>query len=457
MTPAGTVVQPVGIGSFLGDTIGHAVKALVLHVAEAGLHAIGATARAMLDSPPSVTDMRSGLMADAEQLGHVTGWVAAALSGHTVTADPSVATAPAPGQPGTVQAAAGGGCGACPGQAAPAVVTAPGRATGGAVAAARAVLAAGRDWDPATAVAVAGAESSWRPDARNASSASGLFQMKYPMHKALFGGAPWSDPYANARAAHALWRTNGWSQPWVTYRKGTYLKFMPAARAAVAQAGGFVTRPAPAARPRTAQVSFTTGTSAGVMVDGHKVSPVAARQLRLAEKLGGINLTVMQGGYGGSHVAASGTSHNYPGVVDVSPGTVGVERLLRQVGFAAWARNIPGRSSIGSGAHVHAVSLLDAGDAKAPQVVGSWARHGNGLGGNTDPAPHYAWVPNLAAQVGATALGSPGGATVTAISCADPPRAPAAKPKPPVAPKAPAPAPRAPRKSPGPPTAQAAA
>jgi hypothetical protein len=82
--------------------------------------------------------------------------------------------------------------------------------------------------------------------------------------------------------------------------------------------------------------------------------------------------------------------------MDVSPGTIAVETVLRRVGFAAWARNIPGRSSAGSGAHVHAVSLLDPGDKASPQVYGSWAHNGNGLSGsNNDPAAHVALVPGL--------------------------------------------------------------
>jgi endonuclease/exonuclease/phosphatase family metal-dependent hydrolase len=145
-------------------------------------------------------------------------------------------------------------------------------------------------------------------------------------------------------------------------------------------------------------------------MDGKSLSAIAASQIRLAEKIGGINLTIMQGGFGGSHIAASGTSHNYPGVVDVSPGTVAVERLLRRVGFAAWARNIPGRSRAGSGAHVHAVSLLDPGDKGSPQVYGSWAHNGNGLSGsNNDPAPHVPWLSGLRGLLGAGNLGSLGG------------------------------------------------
>ena len=152
---------------------------------------------------------------------------------------------------------------------------------------------------------------------------------------------------------------------------------------------------------------FQAFKSGGVFMDGKRISSIAARQIGLAEKIGHINLRIMQGGYGGSHIAASGSSHNYPGVADISPGSKFVEKLLRRVGFAAWARNIAGRSSVGSGAHVHAVSLLDPGDRNSPQVYGSWAHHGNGLSGyNNDPAPHYPLIAGLGKKLGGLDLGS---------------------------------------------------
>ena len=82
-------------------------------------------------------------------------------------------------------------------------------------------------------------------------------------------------------------------------------------------------------------------------------------------------------------------------MIDVSPGSLEAEKVLRQAGFAAWSRNVPGRSFVGSGQHVHAVSLLDPGCKNHPQVTGSWARGENGLDGSKDPAPHYDWYPAL--------------------------------------------------------------
>ena len=147
---------------------------------------------------------------------------------------------------------------------------------------------------------------------------------------------------------------------------------------------------------------FSVGADVPTTMNGMKISNIAAAQVALAKKLFGIDFRLMQGGYGGNHVAASGTSHNYPGVGDFAPGTIAAETALRKVGFAAWARNIAGRSSVGSGAHVHAASLLDPGNASDPQITGSWPSHGNGLGGaNNDPAPHYPWVKNLMGQLSA--------------------------------------------------------
>ena len=144
------------------------------------------------------------------------------------------------------------------------------------------------------------------------------------------------------------------------------------------------------------ETSLTMSNPSGkTIMDGKTVSRIVAQQILLAERESGIDFRVMQGGFGGSHYAASGTSHNYPGVIDVSPGTVEAEKVLRQAGFAAWSRNVPGRSYVGSGQHVHAVSLLDPACKDHPQVTGSWARGENGLDGGRDPAPRYDWFPAL--------------------------------------------------------------
>ena len=171
------------------------------------------------------------------------------------------------------------------------------------------------------------------------------------------------------------------------------------------------------ARNGDTAVSRRSASDGSTTVDGEKVSSIAAKQLQLAERASGIDLTVLQGGYADQpHFGASGGSHNYPGVVDVSPGSVQVETLLRRYGFAAWARNIAGRPHVGQRAHVHAVSLLDPGDRTSPQVYGSWADHKDGLGGGpgSDPAPHYPWVPGLGDQVGGVELAPTGDSAMQA-------------------------------------------
>jgi soluble lytic murein transglycosylase-like protein len=73
----------------------------------------------------------------------------------------------------------------------------------------------GPDGDWATAIAYR--ESRCIPTARNASGASGLFQMMLPLHSQLFinvcGSVDWTNPECNVRAAYALFKGSGRS-PW---------------------------------------------------------------------------------------------------------------------------------------------------------------------------------------------------------------------------------------------------
>lgn len=137
-----------------------------------------------------------------------------------------------------------------------------------------------------------------------------------------------------------------------------------------------------------------------VTMDGKFISAITAAQIEFVEAKTGKNLRIMQGGYGGAHYGPSGTSHNYPGSVDIAcadaSDCISVETAMRKGAFAAWARNVPGRSTAGSGAHVHGISLLDQGSTDAPQVRWSWPNKGNGLtGSHNDPAPHPPWYPDL--------------------------------------------------------------
>jgi hypothetical protein len=96
--------------------------------------------------------------------------------------------------------------------------------------------------DLVVAVAVAGAESGWVPDATNAntngSTDFGLWQIN-SVHATILAGGDWRDPYDNARMAYRVWAEAGraWT-PWVTYNTGAYRSHLPTARNAAA--GGAV-------------------------------------------------------------------------------------------------------------------------------------------------------------------------------------------------------------------------
>ncbi len=69
-----------------------------------------------------------------------------------------------------------------------------------------------------TMVRIAWRESNCQPTARNASGASGLFQLMLPLHADLFTGIgyspdQWSDPYVNIAVARHLYDMAGMS-PW---------------------------------------------------------------------------------------------------------------------------------------------------------------------------------------------------------------------------------------------------
>jgi hypothetical protein len=370
---------------------------------EGGAYATGKALRDLSEGPPNPDDVRDTFMAAAEVAGKFAGGVRAAWDGAAAPLQTPEDQAVPPTEGGATTVVTGSPCAPCGG------VNALPAATGvnGIDTAARAALRAGWTGDAAViAVAVAGPESAYQAGAKNRSStARGMWQTMMSFHAAKYHGGSWADPYANARVAHQIWADAGGWSPWVGYTSGAYRGFMARARAAVSRVQGRVSS--------AASVVFAANGVA--VVDGKRVSSIAARQLALAERLSGVDMRVMQGGYGGDHVAASGSSHNYPGVMDVSPGTIQVETWLRRVGFAAWARNIPGRSAAGSGAHVHAVSLLDPGDKGSPQVYGSWAHNGNGLSGaNNDPAAHVALVPGLSRTGGCS-----GGSSAPVVTAAE--------------------------------------
>jgi soluble lytic murein transglycosylase-like protein len=71
--------------------------------------------------------------------------------------------------------------------------------------------------DAEWAIGIAYRESRCIPTARNASGASGLFQMMMPMHSDLFmtacGSTDWANPECNIKAAWLLYQSSGRS-PW---------------------------------------------------------------------------------------------------------------------------------------------------------------------------------------------------------------------------------------------------
>lgn len=89
--------------------------------------------------------------------------------------------------------------------------------------------------DLVMAVAIAGAESSYRPTVRNSIGASGLWQILESAHPDLFTKYDWRDPAQNALRAHSVWTAahRSWN-PWTTFTSGAYRSHLNEARAAVA-------------------------------------------------------------------------------------------------------------------------------------------------------------------------------------------------------------------------------
>lgn len=87
------------------------------------------------------------------------------------------------------------------------------------------------------AVAIAGAESTFRPTASltyRGAHMRGLWQINDRAHANLIAGKQWQDPSVNAYMAHQIWEDAGRSwKPWSTYNSGSYRKFLkPSAVAA---------------------------------------------------------------------------------------------------------------------------------------------------------------------------------------------------------------------------------
>lgn len=70
----------------------------------------------------------------------------------------------------------------------------------------------------------------------------GLFQVNRRYHPEV-DRINWRDPVTNAQLAHQIWSSGGWGL-WVTYKNGSYLRFLSAAQAAIkANPGGTIPIP----------------------------------------------------------------------------------------------------------------------------------------------------------------------------------------------------------------------
>lgn len=135
-----------------------------------------------------------------------------------------------------------------------------------------------------------------------------------------------------------------------------------------------VKKAAAPAKPKPPATQHTT-------YDGHVVNEMTKAALdKVAVKLG-YKLTLLQGSYNGTAVAASAGTHARGGVVDLAPYDWERKvRALREVGFAAWHR-LPSEGPWGE--HIHAVLIGDPDLAPAAaQQVTAYKNGRNGLANN---------------------------------------------------------------------------
>jgi len=113
--------------------------------------------------------------------------------------------------------------------------TTPGNAAGASIAAKAAARAGFTGHDLLVAVAVAGAESGWNPNATHlnddGSTDFGMWQIN-SVHAELLASGDWQDPYSNGLMAYQVWKGSGWGA-WTTYTSGAYLTRITAAMAAL--------------------------------------------------------------------------------------------------------------------------------------------------------------------------------------------------------------------------------
>lgn len=123
--------------------------------------------------------------------------------------------------------------------------------------------------DLLTAGAVCWAESSGNPNAHNTSGgadARGLWQINVARNAhPEYASQNMYDPKANAAAAYAIWKRDGWG-PWQAHNNGSYLLYLPMMTSAATAAGGLMvaTDPVGSAKEAAGQVADTVGGIADV-------------------------------------------------------------------------------------------------------------------------------------------------------------------------------------------------
>jgi hypothetical protein len=147
---------------------------------------------------------------------------------------------------------------------------------------------------------------------------------------------------------------------------------------------------APSLRPPYQRIRYK-----GVTLNRRTVSA-----LEWAAKRAGVDLLLAQGSYTGGAVAASGTTHNGGGAVDVrvvnltTAERVQVVRAMKDAGFAVWHRAaVPGLW----GEHIHGILIADSEmSSGAMAQVMSYDAGRDGLRGNRAdntyrPSPRVRW------------------------------------------------------------------
>jgi hypothetical protein len=129
------------------------------------------------------------------------------------------------------------------------------------------------DW--VNMVAICSAESGRVVQAKNpSSSASGLFQILWGVHRQYDQRRLLSDAEYNARAAHDIYKSQG-KRAWVVWTSGAYKKYLNAAKQGVAKAAG-ATGNVSIPTARASQPAVTYGPKGPQLVRAGKGKPLSA-------------------------------------------------------------------------------------------------------------------------------------------------------------------------------------